>query len=143
MTTRSRIEVVHLALDSYERSSVARRHVILGRLQGLVWFSGIASVSTVGLFSEAPTYLEKAAPLLPGFLKLITNLIKFPALRPTPFAPPPHPHPQLTESLFFRASLPSPPRDRLSRCRYRVTAILFFSYLTLKNKKFVKSKTHL
>jgi len=57
---------MHLALDSYERSSVARRHVIPGRLQGLVWFSGIASVSTVGLFSEAPTYLEKAAPLLPG-----------------------------------------------------------------------------
>lgn len=70
--------------------------MILGKLVGPAWFSGIASASTVGLFSEAPTYLKKAAPFYIQFFKLITNLIKFSMLRSDP------PLPQLIrKDLFF------------------------------------------
>lgn len=37
-----------------------------GKVEGPVWFSRIASVPTVvGILSEAPTYLDEAAPFYP------------------------------------------------------------------------------
>lgn len=69
-----------------------------GKVVGPVWFSGIASASTVGLFSEAPTYLEKAAPFYPV---LQTNY-EFNKILDAPFRP--RISPANRKGLFFPAS---------------------------------------
>jgi len=97
------------------RSSVDAETCDSRKVAGPVWFSGNASVSTVGFFKRGANLSRKSGGPFTRFFKLITNLIKFSV------APGPSPR-KNRKGLFSRVP------DHLSR-RCKSARSFFFLFL--------------